>query len=914
MTGVSMLDPMDDLFGEAADGLGVNVAMPAPPLTAPLLSCINDMQRTGSCSRLAWSNSGNIAHISKHGRHVDLHCVLRDPRSGDWKLSPASKHIITAPEGVKFVHLAFNRAGNELAVVDSVNGLHMYSAGSMLGHMLPAPTDASINDPSRTSLDAAVGVYWLPTYQIDFRAPFITPATKVGDHWLTSMHMSNTNLPRVHNALEGRNALMHVSATSKLTLLFQNELGVWHALHSVLEEWHTSKDILTHAAIGMEGDHLILVTHDHARRFRVYKIVINWNAVQQNPNGGVVTIAPTVDVSHLSMLGPERPELAQLTSLHILSAAAPHADPSASATTTVAAIYTHVPTAMGAVQQNDYFSMLVRWDIETVTPTLHGSFAKLKQNGPTTNTRPVTVLRRQPDILLSKIILNLQTLHHNTAIALISSLGTIDLYDRATWTPIEHLGDTTTASTLQQSGLGFSSSEHSANIAGNADCCMLACTRPDGKVETKNVSLRFGWQPIEDGITDTKGMVETAIVCLARQYTQLISMTASTDEVMAVLPRDLSKDSKVLFVRQIIKILVRVLDVSMVDQQRQQQAVLKEAMHLRALSAQLVLNETIPEVQSGADHARPRREFAAQYAYVYLHMRQNALTLMTTFAPKEKELLARQPDLVPSLTGLLKWYTNLLIYFTETFRQVNHLVTQSNGTRTATSVFQTLIHDKGNPSLILFLSSFPRVLLNMQTRVAPTFVKWVTLAHARGRLMEHKLQMEDFLHLVETMPFKYPAFIELIVEVDGAVRAAYMESGASAERRVECEIEMITQGVIPPELRPAVEQMVQKIFPKFCRGVDMGRVYFWDTEWLGIEYALPDQRKSGGGGEGGGEGLGFDALRKTPLRKGMGLRQCRKCGSKMEDLDVEGKVFWPDWLRNSQRHCFCQDSWWGGQC
>jgi len=50
MTGANILDPMDDLFGEATDGLGVNVAMPTPPLTAPLLSRISDMKRIGSCS------------------------------------------------------------------------------------------------------------------------------------------------------------------------------------------------------------------------------------------------------------------------------------------------------------------------------------------------------------------------------------------------------------------------------------------------------------------------------------------------------------------------------------------------------------------------------------------------------------------------------------------------------------------------------------------------------------------------------------------------------------------------------------------------------------------------------------------------------------------------------------------------
>jgi hypothetical protein len=50
MEATGIMDPMDDLFGEAADGLGVSLPMPAAPLPASLISRIDDMQRTGCCS------------------------------------------------------------------------------------------------------------------------------------------------------------------------------------------------------------------------------------------------------------------------------------------------------------------------------------------------------------------------------------------------------------------------------------------------------------------------------------------------------------------------------------------------------------------------------------------------------------------------------------------------------------------------------------------------------------------------------------------------------------------------------------------------------------------------------------------------------------------------------------------------
>lgn len=45
------LDPMDDdLFGEAADGLGMSVALPSAPLPPALLLRAAEMQRTGCCT------------------------------------------------------------------------------------------------------------------------------------------------------------------------------------------------------------------------------------------------------------------------------------------------------------------------------------------------------------------------------------------------------------------------------------------------------------------------------------------------------------------------------------------------------------------------------------------------------------------------------------------------------------------------------------------------------------------------------------------------------------------------------------------------------------------------------------------------------------------------------------------------
>ncbi|KAK0829182.1 Mediator of RNA polymerase II transcription subunit 16 [Friedmanniomyces endolithicus] len=887
-----LMDPMDDLFGDTADGLEMPAPIPAAPLPASLGIHISNMQGVGCTSMLAWSNAGYTAEISRIGCAISFRTVIRHQQSGGSTLSEESKHLVPSPEDAHFAHIQFSGPGTELAAADSLGGVHVYTMTGVLGRLQAAPTRTSLKEGQRTELERVVGLHWLQLWPAEFRAPYITPATKVNGKWLTQMRVLDQHVPQVHHALENRSALLYVTATSKLVLLYQNEQGIWHSTTVQLEDWQYTRDLLTHAAIGEEGDHLILTTHDFNRRFRVFKITIHWNITQRSlSNGTTTTISPTIEIGHLTLLnhvGPQQAQSTKLSSLCVIPAIQQFAEQGLSTATTVVAVFTHAPSRMIDAQQ-EAFSVLAIWTLESITPTLHEYFATPKTNGQTSAQPAVTVLRRQQDVLTNNVVLDVRAMYHNTMVALTNSGGAIEWYNRITWTSIDSFGDMSVASSLSQSGFEYVAAEHIAHVALNTDGSAMIITRPDGTFGVKYVKPRYTWEPLEDGISDTKSMIETAIVSLARQYAIVSSSNGATDETLAILPPNLSHHLRALFLQQAFRNLCRTLDVSLFDPQRQQQTVLKEQTHLRVLSAQLAL---------GTRLGSSERDFAGQFAYVYLNMRSISITLAQTFSTRDGTLFSRSPDLVPSLIPLVTWVTDVIIFIIDSLAVVKRNLQPGSSPKEA---LERLVAETGNPALHILLCSFPRVLLRMQTSAIAVYLKWIQVAKARAQTLEHKQQMDAFCEMVKNMPFAYNHFVEMLTEFDAAVRSAYTDAGCSSEERVDVEFAMMIEGTVPDELESAVETLMGVLLPRFESQADMGRLYFWHTEWLGIHGDHVPQGRTA---------VRYDAVRKVRLTSNMKLRVCRRCGSEMEDLSQEALRVAPDWVKHGQRQCFCQGYWW----
>lgn len=720
------------------------------------------------------------------------------------------------------------------------------------------------------------------------KTPYITSASKSDDRWLTQMRTPEQNAPRIHHPAENKNALFYVTANCRLCLLYQNEINVWQSVSVDLEAWASSEDLLSHAAFGADGDRLVLATHDNARHMRIYSISINWNPSQHSKgNIHYITVAPALYIGHLSALesvAPQHANTARLSHLAVVPKPARHADDGPPSSATVCAIFSHTPMPLDPSQSYDVFSTIARWTIEISTPTLHESFTKLKQSGPIPVQAATTVLKRQQDIMTNKLVLGMECLCHNTMLAFTASDCTIEFRDRTSWEVLQNFGDTAQASNLSQCGFGYLPKEQAAHIAHNADRSALVMSKPDGTFGLKPIALLAGWQPLEDGITDNKSALEVGVICLARQYAILSASSASSDEALAVLPVDLNDTLRTLFVKQFICIMCRHADISMLDQQKQQRTVIGEPFLARGMSAQMVL---------GAKPDTKERTFAGRFAYCFLNLRLLGFAFASSLS---REGANARPDLAPSLVGHLKWGLDFLQYMVESVVEVKRNASPEVSVK---ELCEQTASTTGNPIIQLLLCSFGRTLIRLQVSSLGQAIKLVGTSIPRARTLEDRNILTDAYNYAKSVPVHLPLVRDFVDSVDSAVRAAYTDTGSNAPRRYDNELAIITEGHVPDELVPALQTLFDSILPKLTESADMGKLYFWDTTWLGIDRipTAEDPKR-------------YDAIRKMPLKEGTKLRICRRCGARMEDIAADAVRQAPGWLYHLQRHCFCQTYWW----
>lgn len=702
------------------------------------------------------------------------------------------------------------------------------------------------------------------------------------------------NAPRIHNAIDGKGALVYVSRNGCLTLLYQQESGRWYSVQKELDRVGLSDEMISHASFCDYGNRLLLVAHDEARRIRVLTIYIDWNVSHQTrPNGQPsLRVNPSLDVSHLTSLehvSAQHSDVARLTTLTALSQVPdfaadqnPPSPPTIVATFTLAALHTDATQ-----QMPDSFTAISRWQLEETTSIMHESFGNLRKNSNATLAIPPRkFLQRQPDQVTMKLILALKSMSLGTLLAFIASDGGIEFRERGAFNIIEPFMDTTFVTSLPQVGFDHLAGLHNIDIATSHDGAAMAFVQPDGKMDAKVMFFRHGWQNIENnGIVDGKGLVEAAVVAVARQHMVLTSNSAATAETLSLLPTELSPDLYRLFFQQMARLIPRTFDTMSLDDNKRQMTVLKDHHLPRALSAQLVLGTRPPSRTPN---------LPAQVAWAALNLKHVTVSLMTTIGRSES-IPGLGTEVFHGLRGLVKWSVDMFVFILEALLTVSRKT--STGVPAAQAV-QDYLKETTSPAFHLLLCSFTRTFLRYSAIYLPRYFKMLGSKVPASRSLSEKQNLLDIARLGETMPFKFDGLHGLIVETEKAILASYASANTTDRSRAELELTMITECNIPDQLHEALSNIVSTTLPKLVPDLDIGKIYFWDTAWLRLRARWLETSK-------------FDALTKLPLREGVKLRRCRRCNSAMEEVAISSEVNrdLPPWLQAAQRQCVCTCAW-----
>jgi mediator of RNA polymerase II transcription subunit 16 len=124
------------------------------------------LQFTDSLSRkIAWSRLGCIAYISADGLQVNLRHLNSSPSNGKWVLSEETTLAPVAEThgGNQLVHLSWNESGSEMAVVDCLGRISIYSISIALNSITGV---RQANFDSSDDSNQIVGMMWLNTQRM----------------------------------------------------------------------------------------------------------------------------------------------------------------------------------------------------------------------------------------------------------------------------------------------------------------------------------------------------------------------------------------------------------------------------------------------------------------------------------------------------------------------------------------------------------------------------------------------------------------------------------------------------------------------------------------------------------------------------------------------------------------------------
>ncbi|KAJ5279815.1 Mediator complex subunit Med16 [Penicillium angulare] len=828
---------VDDLFGESGP---LDLGLPnAPPPTKGLAQCQDEMRLLGCRQKIAWSRLGCIAYISSDGLRVNLRHLKCNSSVGKWALSDETPlaPVTETHGGNQLVHLSWNETGSEMAVVDCLGRVSIYSISLALNSISPV-RQAQLD--SSDDSNQIVGMMWLNTQRMASTYPMLLTirlhafhqAAKVNGRWAYTPFRRRPIGP-FHPA--NKNALICVTRAGQIRLMYQNPDSKWTELPAELKNTGYSDRMLTHASIVATASGVLIATYSVCQKICLYRVNITWNPdkwentqVKQGAQfpipsfrfqhckidmpSSILNVTRGVD-EHLNQSLPFPNSIYSLTRLEIMPGQIDSPTGSTAIPWILAVFAKPVHATPEYPDQQGPPSMIVRWQLDSAPQAFHPKFDEVTTRKSNSQPKSKMELRRLDDIHCDKYIISVDIVEHGTALAVTHDDSSVTFYDTRTMAVFNGLDDTSTVTCLAQAGFQYPIDSTGVSIAFSPNSCVSVLLDTEGQPHLRLMEHTFG---SNDGLYD-ETKFSSAVAALTLGFSRGCGAEVNTDDILMVALRLLRQETQSVFIGEVYRALPVNCNFTV-----ETEKLMTHPYIPRCLSLQAAL---------GFKGRLKRRGLASSVTWTTLQLRHAAVLIAYFFQHGNKgQSDASDPEILRVILGNIKWVLDFSHYI---LSEVFDLADEFEDLFTDQEVFAQKLKTVNSVPLLILLSSMSRAFLRFICRglrgVHGAFAK----LNPAMLPPDSRVYYTEICHALDNSPVRIDIYEKFLASVDSAVKHAYQGAGFGDAERPGPEKELLVNARIPPVLVTAVSTVLKHNIPALKSEINYKDILLTDYSWLG---------------------------------------------------------------------------------
>ncbi|KAJ5714011.1 Mediator complex subunit Med16 [Penicillium malachiteum] len=839
---------VDDLFGESGS---LELGLPtAPPQTKGLAQCQDEMRLLGCRQKIAWSRMGCIAYISPDGLRVSVRNLKCDSSDGKWVLSEETPlpPITDAHGGHPLVHLSWNETGTEMAVVDYLGRISIYSLSFSLNSITGVrPVHYDSGDDS----NQIVGMMWLNIPNRSLQS--FHQAAKVNGRWAYSPFRRRPIGP-FHPA--NKNALICVTRAGQIRLLYQNPDSKWTELPAELKNTGYSDRLLSHASIVATQNGIIVTTYSVCQKVSLYRVNITWNPDKwDNQNPKPPFPIPTFRFQHFKIDMPSSSlsvnrgveehvqqmpfpnPIYSLTHLEIMPGQIDSPAGSTASPWILAVFSKPLHATPEYPDQQGPASVIVRWQLESAPQIFHPKFDEVTAKKSNTQVKSKPDLRRLDEIHCDRYIISVNMVEHGTALAITHDDSSVTFYDTRTMSVLNGSDDTSTVTCLAQAGFHYNMDSTGVAIAFSPNSCVAVMLDAEGQTHIRSMEHTFG---ANEGLYD-ETKFSSAIAALTLAFSRGCGSEVNTDDIFMVALKLLGPEAQQTFISEVYRALPINCNFTVETDQ-----LLKHQYIPRCLGLQAAM---------GFRGRLQPRSLPSAVPWAIIQLRHAAILILYFFQHGNKvQSEVHDPEVLKVILGNIKWVLDFSHWIlSEMFDLADEFesITDQEG-------FMQKLKTVNSTSLLVLLSSMSRAFLRFVCRGLRGVHAGFTKLNLTGLPIDSRVYYTEICQTLEASPVRIDVYEKFLAGVDSAVKHAYQGSGFGDAERPTPEKEVLVNARIPPVLVTAVATLLRQTIPSLKSEINRKDILLRDYSWLGFgDYQRTAMYR---------KNRDVDILKKTPLR------------------------------------------------